>query len=143
MDGGSDPRWSAEPIGLMKAKRPVNALAEDKGIFRVWSRQSISYKQGLPFREATPRKESPELISRLDDYASRCEPMGMPSIMGTPHPFEFVDRGSTIQLLGLSNNARIDRVIHMSGQPTPVNQPLSRMGHSSGRWGKTPIRSLW
>jgi Family of unknown function (DUF6152) len=134
VDGGSDPRWNTDPIGRPQTKQPINALAENRGFFRVWSEQSIVHGQRLPFRDTVSRIERPELIARLDEYAARCEPMGMPSVMGTPHPVELVDRGSTVQLLGLSNNARIDRVIYMGGEMTPARKPASSMGYSIGRW---------
>jgi hypothetical protein len=74
------------------------------------------------------------LVARLDDYAARCSPMGMPGVMGTPHPIQFVDHDATVQLLGLSNNARIDRVIYIDGEAAAAEQPASSMGYSRGRW---------
>ena len=56
----------------------------------------------------------------------------MPGIMATPHPIEFIDHGATIQLLSFSNNALIDRTIHMNDQSTPTSD--DRMGYSIGRW---------
>jgi hypothetical protein len=139
IDGGSKPRWSVAPAGTAINKAPVNAQAENKGIFRVWSVQSISHAQQLPFRATSPREDRPELIERLDAYAARCEPMGMPGVMGTPHPVEFIDRGSVIQLVSLSNNARTERVIELSETPSDAAQPATRMGHTLARW-ESPTR---
>ena len=54
--------------------------------------------------------------------------------MATPYPFEFRDHGSWIQLLGFSNNARIDRTIHMDGGAGEATPEPGRFGYSIGRW---------
>ena len=54
--------------------------------------------------------------------------------MATPYPFEFRDHGSWIRLIGFSNNARIDRTIHMDGFAGAPAPESSRFGHSTGRW---------
>lgn len=62
----------------------------------------------------------------------------MPGIMATPYPFEFIDHGTSIQLIGFSNNARFERRLHIDGQ-TKANTGASnaspdRLGVSLARW---------
>jgi hypothetical protein len=136
VDQGAEPRWTFDPIGLVRSQQVVDTSSQKLGIARVWSQpigRPISSGDPLPYREP-PSLGGPEWIQRLDGFASRCEPVGMPGIMATPHPIEFVDHGATLQLLGFSNNALIDRTIYMKDQPAPANQDGGRMGHSTGRW---------
>jgi hypothetical protein len=136
VDQGAEPRWTFDPIGYVRSQQVVDTTAQKRGIVRVWSQpigRPISSGDPLPYREPPPLG-GPEWIQRLDGYAARCEPVGMPGIMATPHPIEFVDRGATMQLLGFSNNALIDRTIYMSDQPAPPRSQWGRMGHSIGRW---------
>jgi len=116
--------------------RVVDAAAENKGIFRVWSmpaadRAAIQGQvRALPFSDtalAARRAWNP-----LDNPALRCESEGMPRIMLNPHPFEFVDRGDTIALR--TELYDIERVIHMNVAAPPVGAPASRLGYSVGRW---------
>jgi hypothetical protein len=75
--------------------------AENRGIFRVWSVPSpnpmgAAVLQALPFTPAAVAARSS--FDLLDNFATRCEPEGMPRLMFNPHPFEFVDHGATIAL---------------------------------------------
>ena len=115
---------------------PPNAATQDHGLFRVWSRpvlRPIDYGEDLPYRQA-PSPSDGDWIGRLDGFAARCEPVGMPGVMATPYPFEFRNHGSWIQLLGFSNNARIDRTIHMDGGAGEATPEPGRFGYSIGRW---------
>ena len=60
--------------------------------------------------------------------------VGMPGIMATPYPFEFIDHGSSIQLRGFSNNAIIDRTIYLDHASDSAEPPPGRFGYSVGRW---------
>ena len=114
----------------------VDAVAENKGIFRVWSvpqANIASYLQQLqdqPFTEdAVAARAS---WNPLDNFATRCEPEGMPRIMVNPHPFEFIDHGSEITLR--TELYDIVRTIHMDREMPPTDEPWSRLGYSVGRW---------
>jgi hypothetical protein len=135
MIGGISPRWTEAPRGSDEIHVPIDTFSQNLGIFRVWSRailRPITYGDGLPY--VVPRPSGgQEWIDRLNGYAERCEPVGMPGVMATPYPFEFIDRGSSILLRGFSNNAPVERVIWLNSEerPPPVGD---RMGMSIGHW---------
>ena len=134
------PRWSFDAIGWIREYELVDAATQNKGLFRVWSEPALRPTTGgageqRPYREDAPRgPEGPESVAISNDYAARCEPMGMPGIMSNPQPFEFVDSGATIKLNGFSNNARHVRTIDMSDQGNPTEQPATPLGYSVGHW---------
>jgi len=134
MIGGISPRWTEAPRGSDEITVSVDTVSQNLGIFRVWSRailRPITYGDGLPY--VVPRPSGgQEWINRLNGYAERCEPVGMPGVMATPYPFEFIDRGSSILLHGFSNNAPVDRVIWLNSEDRP--SAGDRMGTSIGRW---------
>ena len=114
----------------------VDAVAEGRGIFRVWSmpaadRAAIQAQiADQPFtEEAIAARASWDL---LDNFSTRCEPEGMPRIMINPHPFEFIDQGDRIVLR--TELYDIERTIHMRGDANPEDVPASRLGYSTGRW---------
>ena len=137
MIGGVEPRWADEPIGYDAELALADTRTQGLGIFRVWSRpflRPISYGDGLPYRRPPPQGGD-EWIERLNGYAQRCEPVGMPGIMATPYPFEFTDVGAAIELRGFSNNAPLVRRIEMqSSRQSGVDVDSGRMGRSIGRW---------
>jgi hypothetical protein len=114
----------------------VDAAAEDRGIFRVWSvpRANIAtYLQQLqdqPFTEAAIAGRAS--WNPLDNFATRCEQEGMPRIMVNPHPFEFIDHGTEITLR--TELYDIVRTIHMDRAAPPDTEPSSRLGYSAGIW---------
>jgi hypothetical protein len=114
----------------------VDAQRENRGLFRVWSvpgpmlRAGAAALRNLPFSPAAVAAR--ESFDLLDNFATRCEPEGMPRIMFNPHPFEFVDRGDTIVLRAELYD--IERTIHMNSSAAPTDQRPSRLGYSVGRW---------
>jgi hypothetical protein len=125
---------SAERL-VRSSQRAVDARSENRGIFRVWSvpvpnPAGTAALRNLPFTAAAiAARESFDL---LDNFATRCEPEGMPRLMFNPHPFEFVDRGDTILLRAELYDT--ERTIHMNGSAARANEPSSRLGYSIGRW---------
>lgn len=109
----------------------VDAVAEDRGIFRVWSipQQSDRTVQ-TSLTEAAIEKQA--LFDLLDNFATRCEPSGMPRIMWYPHPYEFVDQGDRILLR--TEMYDVVRTIHMGRSAPPNDAPRSRLGYSVGHW---------
>ena len=137
MIAGVEPRWNDAALGGDGSGAPVaDAAGQDLGLFRVWSRpvlRPITYGEGLPYRRG-PASGGAEWLARMDEFAARCESVGMPGVMATPYPMEFRDHGAWIRLVGLANNALIDRTIHMEGAgDTPAPEP-GRFGYSTGRW---------
>ncbi len=108
-----------------------DTVAENRGIFRVWSVPRPSGRQThFPFRQSALAGRA--AFDMLDNFALRCEPEGMPRIMLNPHPFEFVDNGDTIVLR--TELYDIERTIHLDGAVLPANRASSHLGYSVGRW---------
>ena len=137
MIAGVEPRWNDVALGGDgSGVAVVDAAAQDRGLFRTWSRpvlRPIAFGEGLPYRRE-PGSGGAEWLARMDEFAARCESVGMPGVMATPYPVEFRDNGSWIRLIGFSNNALIDRTIHMVSAAAPPAPDPSRFGHSTGRW---------
>jgi len=114
----------------------VDATAENRGIFRVWSMPAGNV--GATLAQLGRQPFTPAAIAGrsgwdpLDNFATRCEPEGMPRIMLNPHPFEFVDRGDVITLR--TELYDIERTIHMSNNAPPSGTHSSRLGYSVGAW---------
>ncbi len=67
-----------------------------------------------------------------------CVKKGMPSIMMTPTPMEFVDKGDIINVRVEFNDTV--RTIHMRASANNVPQARTPLGYSTGRWdGKTLV----
>ena len=97
---------------------------------RVWSQAIFGAWRSEPHTEAAVAARA--AWDPVDNFATRCEPEGMPRLMMNPHPFEFVDEGERIRLR--SELYDIDRIIHMDVSPVPEEVPPSALGHSVGRW---------
>ena len=130
------PAFFTSSAGMVRGvERVVDAQRENRGIFRVWSVPApnparAAALRDLPYtRQAVAARESFDL---LDNFATRCEPEGMPRLMFNPHPFEFVDRGDTILLRAELYDT--ERIIHMNTREVPSDAPRSRLGYSVGRW---------
>lgn len=136
LDAERGPRWSGRFVGRPNPAEidstPVDAAAEDRGIFRVWSMppNGEGQRQDFPFTKAAIEARS--AWDLIDNFAERCEPEGMPRIMRNPHPFEFVDRGGEIRLV--SELYDLVRTIHMDRDAPPANAPATPLGYSTGRW---------
>jgi uncharacterized protein DUF6152 len=108
---------------------------ENRGIFRVWSVPSpnsvtAAMLQALPYTAAAVAARAK--FDLYDNFATRCEPEGMPRIMFNPHPFEFIDNGATLTLRTELYDTQ--RIIHMDRAEPPPAEPASRLGYSVGRW---------
>ena len=131
------PAYFTDPGRLIRAMDLVagDPAGENRGIFRVWSVPAPNPVNAaalarLPFTAAAVAARSS--FDLFDNFATRCEPEGMPRILFNPHPFEFVDRGATItQRTELYDT---ERTIHMDRAEPPAEEPASRLGYSVGRW---------
>lgn len=132
---GAPQRFAASTMIRGAERGTADVGGENRGLFRVWSVPapnpvSATSLQSLPFTAAAVAAR--ESFDLFDNFATRCEPEGMPRLMFNPHPFEFVDRGETIALR--SELYDQERTIHMNRtRPPPAEQP-SRLGYSVGRW---------
>jgi hypothetical protein len=131
------PAYFTNDAALARATNRVsgNPAEENRGLFRVWSIPfpnpvGADALRRLPF---TPTAvDARGRFDLYDNFATRCEPEGMPRIMFNPHPFEFVDRGTTIALR--TELYDTERTIHMDRAAAPANEPASRLGYSVGKW---------
>ena len=131
---GGQERWEVETRAAV-----VDAAAENRGIFRVWSYPSPSVRtvQHLPLTAAADAARSE--WDDVDNYVMRCEPKTMPGSMLTPNPYEFIDADDTITVRGYEGD--VVRAVHLvdstdpAAQPAdPATQPYSDQGYSAGRW---------
>lgn len=134
----AEPRWTNERDkrpGITDA-RAAEAESLATGIFRVWSWRTDPETTASLTEEARLTKEAWDQLT--DDTALRCIPQGMPGLMLSPFPIEFVDHGDEIVL-------RVEewdgvRPIHMGGSEGVAAQPATRLGFSVGRWeGRTLV----
>lgn len=130
----SEPYWSDQSINRREStvadSAPVDAAAENRGIFRVWSGVRGGQRTHFPFTEAAIAARAEWDV--VDNFAERCEPEGMPRIMRNPHPFEFVDQDPEIAMI--SELYDLVRTIHMDRDAPPADAPASPLGYSVGRW---------
>jgi hypothetical protein len=130
------PAYFTSPEGMVRSvEQAVDAQRENRGIFRVWSvpipnSAGAAALRNLPFTPAAISARAS--FDLLDNFATRCEPEGMPRIMFNPHPFEFVDRGDTIVLRAELYDT--ERIIHMNRAAVPADARTSRLGNSIGHW---------
>jgi hypothetical protein len=147
----SQPRWTKVASGYStKAKLFEGGTpAAGTSIFRVWSAQLGS--GGAAFDQSVTARAADASTLPLTDKARKamagtqanssnlvgCTQKGMPSIMGTPTPIEFIDKGDTIVLRVEEYDTA--RNIHMRGGSAEA-QPLTPLGYSTGRWdGRTLV----
>lgn len=133
----SAPRFAAAGGAMIRnADVVVDAARENRGLFRVWTAPRpnpltgdvISLNQ--PFTAAAV--EARKSFDQLDNFATRCEPAGMPAMMVSPLPYEFVDRGSTIELRAEIYDTI--RTIHLDRASPPPDVAASPLGYSVGQW---------
>ena len=131
----AEPRWTNDYIGgrdVLLAELDTEAtMRENRGLFRVWSTPRPNpIVRHLSFTDSAVAGRAD--WDFFDNPAIRCEPEGMPRIMSSPHPYEFVDQGEAISVrLELYD---IERTIHMTGGTTPQDEPKSALGYSVGAW---------
>lgn len=111
--------------------KTVDAAAENRGIFRVWTWPANgAQRQFFPYTKAALAARA--AWDPLEAFTTRCEPEGMPRIMRNPHPFEFVDHGNEIVIR--SELYDLVRTVHMDQTSPPEDAPASPLGYSTGHW---------
>ncbi len=132
--GDAGPFWEGEFIGRPSSASldatPVNAAAENRGIYRVWSMPptGVGQRTSFPFTDAAIAARAD--WDPLDNFAENCEPEGMPRIMRNPHPFEFIDNGDHIEMV--SELYDLTRILHMNRDAPPADVTPSPLGYSIG-----------
>jgi hypothetical protein len=114
----------------------VDAAAENRGLFRVWTpprQNAVTQDANSRLRMLTPAAiAGREAFDLFDNFATRCEPRGMPIVMLAPLSYELIDLGATIELRGEVDD--VVRTIHMDRTEAPAGEPASILGYSVGRW---------
>ena len=68
----------------------------------------------------------------IADAPTRCFPHGVPRVMASPYPIQFVYAPGLITILHeVAHNVRF---IHMDGNPPPPDTPRTFLGYSVGHW---------
>jgi len=102
------------------------------GLFRVWSVSDMGTYL-VAARGLQPNLTPDALAKALESPPfDVCTPQGMPAIMVTPLPIQFIDRGEYIDLHLATFG--VDRRIYMKPEGNPAAIPLSDLGYSTGRW---------
>ena len=116
--------------------RGAATVDEGKGIFGVWrpiEKPNTDSGSGIPPWSLTEAALAAykAFDPLIDDPALSCVQAGMPVILDTPYPVEFVDGGDNIVM-------RIEewdgvRTIHLNANDAGAHE-ASPMGYSAGRW---------
>ncbi len=135
--GQNEPlRWTAGNVELKPqptgTNSMVDALAENRGLWRVWSNVPDGVGQRTDFRFSQAAIDARAEWNEIDNYAERCVDEGMPRIMRNPHPFEFIDNGDEIEIV--SELYDLTRFVHMGQDEPPAGTEPSLLGYSVGRW---------
>ena len=135
-DGRELPLWAGVFSQFNDALNLQDAESENLGIFRVWTlaqedvSRAVSQTSEQPFtEEAIAARAS---WDEMDNFAMRCEAPGMPPMMLTQNPLEFVDEGGIIRLR--TEYYDLVRTIHMEQAEVPADTPYSHLGYSVGHW---------
>jgi hypothetical protein len=134
-DGREAPLWPNTAPHFVSGEKWITAnpqlvdtAAENRGIFRVWRPNEVSLAS-LPYTGAAiAARKSFDMLAA----AERCGPEGMPRIMITLFPYEFVDRGSEIMVRAELYDT--ERTVHMDRRAPPPGEPHSVLGYSIGEW---------
>jgi hypothetical protein len=124
---GGRENWEVETRAAV-----VDAAAEQRGIFRVWSYPAPAYQtaEHVPLTEAALAARAQ--FDEVDNFIMACEQKSMPGSMLTPNPYEFIDAGDTITIRGYEGD--VVRTVHLGEGANPAVVPRSRQGYSVGRW---------
>lgn len=103
------------------------------GLFRVWTPRGLARIEhaSLPLTDSARRKIA-AYDPLVDDPALRCVPRGMPAMLETAYPIEFVDRGDRIVMRFEEWDGM--RTIYLGPGRGPAVQEPSPYGVSFGRW---------
>ena len=138
LPNGEEHRLTERPRPLRWTEEPAapTAIASDtslgRSIFRVWSYGAI-YQARKPFVYTPVAKASRAAWDPYTDMlALRCIAPGMPNVMRSPYPIEFIDAGDQIRLrIELWDTTRL---IDTVAEEITKDAPTSPLGYSLGRW---------
>ena len=148
----SKPRWTnlAAGYGTPTGGRfEGGTRSRDASLFRVWTAQigvaGAAFDQSV---NGLASGSGPSLTAKAKKLVAAtktasttldgCVKKGMPSIMLTPTPIEFVDKGDIIDVRVEFNDTV--RAIHMRAGASNAAPTRTPLGYSTGRWdGKTLV----
>ena len=135
----AEPYWSQQGFGAPGDSNYelIDAIAENRGIFRVWTAAPGGVGQNTHFLFTETAIAARENWDPVDNFAERCEPEGMPRIMRNPHAFEFEDNGDEISLV--SELYDLVRTIHINDNAPPLGVSASPLGYSTGFWNESTL----
>ena len=135
-DGSELTLWSGLFSQYNDAPNLQDAASENLGIFRVWTlaqeEVSRAVTQTSEFSLTEEAIAAQASWDPLDNFAMRCEAPGMPPMMLTQNPLEFVDEGGIIRLR--TEYYDLVRTTHMDRSEVPADTPYSQLGYSIGHW---------
>jgi len=146
LSAASEPYWSKGDADRLyeagvDAEQAERGRQTAAGIFRVWARVPDDpdswplYSTGVGGLTAAAEQIRAQWDPSHSPYLG-CAPKGLPYVMGSAYPMEFVRQGDDMLIRLEESDAR--RVIHM-GAADP-NPKYSMYGYSTGRWdGNTLI----
>jgi hypothetical protein len=119
------------------------AVASADGIFRVWSTNMTDRAAFPMFKGNYPINDAARTVlarwDPLDNELLHCGTKGMPLIMITPAPVEFIRDSDGDRIILRMEEYDSQRTIHMNPAAEPPSQP-SQMGFSRGRFeGETLV----
>lgn len=135
----SEPYFAAARTGFLESVYSETVEQEARrsaeGIFRVWSTVLEDPSRRLMFDGTYPLTEAAAAIGAnfdpVADTLLSCWEKGMPNLMVSPLPMEFVRGGDDILMRFEEDDA--ERLIHMSeGAALPRTHTL--LGHATGHW---------
>ena len=138
---GIKPQWTDAQSGELLAAQLNEEIAAEarqkaNGIFRVWAAvfedpdSFPMFKGNYPLTEAAIASKAQWDSSSVVQLG--CELKGMPALMITPYPVDFIDDGDEIHL-GFEEEDAV-RVIHMDPNAAKPQGYSSAFGYSRGRW---------
>ena len=116
---------------LTESENSNGMNGQNLGLFRIWSLVDREGPGDLPLTAAAFANQ--QSYDELADHPMwNCDPIGMPVIMDSTLPVEFIDQGQEIHLRIEQGDAL--RVIQMQPTNNAANMPSSIMGYSIGQW---------
>ena len=133
--GSPRPRWTSVTVGTGRDSTPGDRAGDAAlGLFRVWSADETRLEIDADRTFLTDAARAAE--AAWDPFAPGnpflgCT-RGMPTIMESPNPVEFIDRGDRIVLRMESFDT--ERTIWLTPDAIAADAPPTLLGHSRGRW---------
>ncbi len=133
--GSPRPRWTTATVGTGRDSTPGDSAGDPAlGLFRVWSADAtrLEIDADREFLTAAARAAEAAWNPFAPDNPFLGCTRGMPTLMESPNPIEFVDRGDRLLLRMESFDA--ERTIWLAPDAIAADAPPTLLGHSFGHW---------